>query len=362
MANEEHLKWLKEGVEAWNKRRVEKFFKPNLRDANLTGADLTGAVLTLTNLRRANLGGANLTSAFLTEANLRDVNFTRTILHGADLLGANLMGANVRTVYSALDKKDHTTAEYTDLSRTLELKQSQLDSMIGDSGTIVPDHLTRPDHWEVLPWHREDAGQDDPETDVALEDVSHDAPTEKPRAYYQQLALNLTREPIKSATVLAAYGQQLATAAKMYRDANKVNQLPDDLILVEQIGVMFGALSTIILKQQADSAATIEGLETKIAELEKQLYQLKGELNAVKNSQSEKTPKESGFISTFSTNFTKGFGVTLGTGVAVGIVAGATYIFGDGEDIAQKLVDAFNGLFSGPAEAQFVPPQDGFDA
>ena len=155
--------------------------------------------------------------------------------------------------------------------------------MVGDNGTIIPDHLPCPDHWEALPKHRGGAEQHDPETDDTFEDASHHAPTEKPREYYQHLALNLTREPIKSAVVLGAYGQQLATAAKMYRDANKVNQLPDDLILVEQIGVMFGALSTIILKQQADSAATIEGLETKIAELEKQIYQLKGELNAVKN-------------------------------------------------------------------------------
>lgn len=91
--------------------------------------------------------------------------------------------------------------------------------MIGDSGTIISDHLTRPDHWEVLPWHREDAGQDDPETDDTFEDApqydpelddafmdaAYDATTEKPREYYQHLALNLTREPIRSAAVLGAY-------------------------------------------------------------------------------------------------------------------------------------------------------------
>ena len=267
-------------------------------------------------------------------------------LAGTNLKKSLLNHASVLTSFSNPSNKTKANAIYTDLSTTIGLTQNQLNTMIGDSGTIIPDHLTRPDHWEVLPWHREGAGQDDPETDDTFEDASHDAPTEKPREYYQQLALNLTREPIRSASVLEAYGQQLATAAQMYRDANKVSQLADDRILVEQIGQMFGALSSTIQKQQADSAATIEGLETKIAELEKQLYQLRGELNAVKNSQSEKTPKEPGFVANFSTNFAKGFGVTLGTGVAVGILDGATYIFGDGEDIAQKLVDTFSGLFS----------------
>ena len=352
MANEKHLKWLREGVEASNERRRDTPFIPDFRGSTIINGSLIGSFI-------AN----DPTNAAVIEYN----NFS-------DL---DLSGADVRSNYSLIegDAFPHPESFQRTKLNILGITQHQLDSMIGDSGTIIPDHLTRPDHWEVLPWHREDAGQDAPETDDTFEDApqydpelddafmdaAYDATTEKPREYYQHLALNLTREPIRSAAVLGAYGQQLATAAQMYRDANKVNQLPDDLILVEQIGVMFGTLSTTILKQQADSAATIEGLETKIAELEKQLYHLTGELNAVKNSQSEKTQKESGFISTFSTNFAKGFSVTLGTGVAVGILAGAKHIFGNGEDIAQALVDAFNGLFSGPAEAKVVRPQDWFD-
>ena len=45
MANEEHLKILKQGVEQWNKWRLENAIKPDLSGANLSGANLSGANL-----------------------------------------------------------------------------------------------------------------------------------------------------------------------------------------------------------------------------------------------------------------------------------------------------------------------------
>ena len=41
MANEEHLKILKQGVEQWNKWRLENAIRPDLVDANLSSADLS---------------------------------------------------------------------------------------------------------------------------------------------------------------------------------------------------------------------------------------------------------------------------------------------------------------------------------
>ena len=35
MANSDHVKWLLEGVECWNKRREETHFVPNLADVNI---------------------------------------------------------------------------------------------------------------------------------------------------------------------------------------------------------------------------------------------------------------------------------------------------------------------------------------
>ena len=44
----------------------------------------------------------------------------------------------------------------TDLSRVRNLTQGQLDSMLGDSGTIIPKHLKRPEHWPLLQVHAEE--------------------------------------------------------------------------------------------------------------------------------------------------------------------------------------------------------------
>ena len=74
MANEEHLKILKQGVEQWNKWRLENAIRPDLGGANLSkcqpelsadlsGADLSGADLSGANLIGANLSGANLSGA-----------------------------------------------------------------------------------------------------------------------------------------------------------------------------------------------------------------------------------------------------------------------------------------------------------
>ena len=61
MANEEHLKILKQGVEQWNKWRLENAIRPDLSDANLSGADLRASA----DLSGANLSGANLSRADL---------------------------------------------------------------------------------------------------------------------------------------------------------------------------------------------------------------------------------------------------------------------------------------------------------
>jgi len=101
MANEEHLKILKQGVEQWNKWRLENAIRPDLDGANLSGADLTRAKLyhadlSGANLTRAKLYHADLMAADLSGANLGDANLRGADLSGANLRGANLGGANLR--------------------------------------------------------------------------------------------------------------------------------------------------------------------------------------------------------------------------------------------------------------------------
>ena len=99
MANEEHLKILKLGVEAWNLWRAEKreagiHFEVDLRDADLSGAMLEGVDFMFAALYRAKLCDANLRNANLERADLIDADLTDADLHGADMQHAKLDGAN----------------------------------------------------------------------------------------------------------------------------------------------------------------------------------------------------------------------------------------------------------------------------
>ncbi len=101
MANEEHLAKLMEGVEAWNKWRLENpriiasLGGANLSSANLIGADLSGANLIGANLSGAYLHGAQLSGADLSGADLGDTDLSDTDLSGADLSDTDLPVANL---------------------------------------------------------------------------------------------------------------------------------------------------------------------------------------------------------------------------------------------------------------------------
>jgi hypothetical protein len=115
MANEEHVKMLKQGVEVWNRWREENpVVRPNLSEAGLTRANLSqviivdyseanliewtrnGANLSEANLCGADLSGADLSGAHLSGADLHGADLSEADLRGANLRGANLRGANVR--------------------------------------------------------------------------------------------------------------------------------------------------------------------------------------------------------------------------------------------------------------------------
>jgi hypothetical protein len=101
MADQEQLKLLSQGVEAWNAWRARHpeispdLFEANLRRANLNRADLSEADLNRADLGRANLIGANLSRADLIGANLGRANLIAADLLGADLSEANLGGADL---------------------------------------------------------------------------------------------------------------------------------------------------------------------------------------------------------------------------------------------------------------------------
>ena len=119
MANEEHLKILRQGVEVWNQWRTENmpdphgladlrsanlcnakleracFDKADLYGADLSKADLSRATLRWANLRNANLGRANLSGSTLAEAGLGWADLHEADLRMADLSRADLIGAHL---------------------------------------------------------------------------------------------------------------------------------------------------------------------------------------------------------------------------------------------------------------------------
>ena len=63
MANSTHITWLLEGVEAWNERREESPFKPNLSRVNVYEEYKTRGILPSdgdVRLNNINLSGAHL--------------------------------------------------------------------------------------------------------------------------------------------------------------------------------------------------------------------------------------------------------------------------------------------------------------
>ena len=101
MANPEHVKILKEGVEAWNKWREENpgivpdFYRADLSGANLNDANLNDANLNDADLGEADLSGADLGRAELISANLSGANLGRAEFISANLSGAQLGGASL---------------------------------------------------------------------------------------------------------------------------------------------------------------------------------------------------------------------------------------------------------------------------
>ena len=81
MADEEQLRILKQGVEAWNAwRKQARYIRVDLGGADLRRADLRGA-----DLSGADLSGADLRGADLREADLSEAIFGETILSAVDL-------------------------------------------------------------------------------------------------------------------------------------------------------------------------------------------------------------------------------------------------------------------------------------
>src|SRR5437764_435475 len=92
MANEEHLKILKQGVEQWNKWRSENTIRPELGGADLNSANLVDADLRGANLSQADLPDANLSRTSLVETDFTKATITGCRIYGASTWNVTLLG------------------------------------------------------------------------------------------------------------------------------------------------------------------------------------------------------------------------------------------------------------------------------
>jgi TIR domain/Pentapeptide repeats (9 copies) len=100
MANPEHLRILKQGVEVWNRWREEvPNTHPDLTNTGLKNMNLCGVNFSFTHLLGSTLSGANLTSSYLNvvsfrSANLTDANLANAFISDTDFTEAELRGAD----------------------------------------------------------------------------------------------------------------------------------------------------------------------------------------------------------------------------------------------------------------------------
>src|ERR1051325_3423897 len=157
MANEEHIKILKQGVQTWNRWRNQStginpnLWGANLRDLNLTGvdlrvSDLRGAQFINTDLSRADFNLANLAHADFTNANLTNAFLMNAHLEKANLKGADLTGALLYKSILAAATMGRTIIGNTDLRevRGLDAVVHQGPSTLGldtlyKSGGMIPE-------------------------------------------------------------------------------------------------------------------------------------------------------------------------------------------------------------------------------
>lgn len=176
MANRQHIEWLKEGVESWNKRRAENDFWPDLDGANLPaelqgesyrppsiylGTSLEGINLSNALLRRANLSGlqlckADLQSTWLQNSHMWDTNLSGSILNcakcqEADLLGANLTNAQMCHTNCVNANLSGVCLQGADLTRADLTGASLVRAKLAGSNLALA-HLVGVDITGTYPW------------------------------------------------------------------------------------------------------------------------------------------------------------------------------------------------------------------
>ena len=152
MADSQHITWLLEGVDSWNKRREEQEFTPDLSGTNIyeefrragrLNTDryipLGKINLNLANLRDSclstSLHGADLTCASLFAAKFQNAHLRNSRLSGANIVGARFDNANLRQAKLCNVKAVSTSFRGTRLSRA-DLTGAQMNKALFGGATL----------------------------------------------------------------------------------------------------------------------------------------------------------------------------------------------------------------------------------
>ena len=155
MANQEHVKTIKKGVEHWNKWREENpEVVPDLAWDNLVGvhlscANLEGANMKLAFCRGGNLEGVNFKNATLYGTNLEESNSKGADMEGASLEGAHLRkadltGANLRNTNMKLANLQLAILSQADLTGATKLTLEQFEEVKSLFGTKLDSNILNP--------------------------------------------------------------------------------------------------------------------------------------------------------------------------------------------------------------------------
>jgi uncharacterized protein YjbI with pentapeptide repeats len=145
MANPEHLKILKQGVDVWNRwRKMNPGAKPDLCNAKLSGIKLSYNV----NLAEADLSGADLSDAKLIMVNLTGANLSRTDLCRADLSTATLAGATLAGAFLFGAKLTDADLTKANLSKT-NLSKANLAGANLSKAILLRANLFEANLWET---------------------------------------------------------------------------------------------------------------------------------------------------------------------------------------------------------------------
>src|SRR6267154_5242074 len=109
MANEEHVRILKQGTHAWNEwRHKNPEIRPDLAGADICKASIPVTYLADTDLTRAEFREANLKYSIFKRAKMSFANFHEAYLHGAEL--NSVMAQGTRFSSATLSRADFSEA------------------------------------------------------------------------------------------------------------------------------------------------------------------------------------------------------------------------------------------------------------